>query len=150
LFSLNNIIKISQTKYKIDAGEWLCPSMAVSILSQLMAQRDFSELDIRVFNEGIIYLDKLNTVLNEGWVRPNVDDAKSNDDMDETSLLIFVAHRLGMKTIDPLYYEAILNLFNAPCCIGFVGGKPDKAFYFVGANGDKLIYLDPHYVQVFC
>ncbi len=67
MFSLSNIIKIFQTKYKIDAGEWLCPSMTVSILSQLMAQRDFSELDIRVFNEGIIYLDKLNTVLNEGW-----------------------------------------------------------------------------------
>jgi cysteine protease ATG4 len=144
-----NIINIAQTKYKIDAGDWLCPSVAVSILAQLMSNKDFSELDIRVFNEGVLYLDKLNTVINEGWVRPNVADIKSNNEMDETSLLIFVAYRLGMKSVDPIYYDAITNIFKAPCCIGFVGGKPDKAFYFVGSNGDKLIYLDPHYVQVY-
>lgn len=67
--------------------------------------------------------------------------------MKETSLLIFVTYRLGMKSIDQSYHEPILNLFTAPCCIGFIGGKPDKAFYFVGMNGEKLIYLDPHFVQ---
>jgi hypothetical protein len=29
-----------------------------------------------------------------------------------------------------------------------LGGIPKKAFYFVGiTNSDRLIYLDPHFVQ---
>ena len=32
--------------------------------------------------------------------------------------------------------------------IGFVSGKRNKAFYFIGFNGDnKLIYADPHLNQ---
>ena len=30
---------------------------------------------------------------------------------------------------------------------GLLGGKPQKALYFVGMNNDEYIYLDPHYVQ---
>jgi hypothetical protein len=28
-----------------------------------------------------------------------------------------------------------------------IGGKPEKALYFVGKNFDQYIYLDPHTVQ---
>ena len=33
--------------------------------------------------------------------------------------------------------------------MGLIGGIPRKGFYFVGfdENDNKLIYLDPHYVQ---
>lgn len=30
---------------------------------------------------------------------------------------------------------------------GMIGGKPEKALYFVGKNFDQYIYLDPHTVQ---
>ena len=29
-----------------------------------------------------------------------------------------------------------------------IGGKPGLAFYIVGYDEDKAIYLDPHFVQV--
>lgn len=28
-----------------------------------------------------------------------------------------------------------------------MGGRPDAALYFVGLQGDELIFLDPHLVQ---
>lgn len=30
---------------------------------------------------------------------------------------------------------------------GLLGGKPEKALYFVGKHKQHYIYLDPHYVQ---
>ena len=31
--------------------------------------------------------------------------------------------------------------------VGIIGGKGNKALYFVGSEGDNLIFLDPHYVN---
>jgi hypothetical protein len=30
----------------------------------------------------------------------------------------------------------------------FIAGKPGLAYYIVGYTGDKLMYFDPHFVQV--
>lgn len=147
LFSITNITKIGFDKFKVDAGEWYCPSIAVSIISRILKEASISDLKVKIFTDGVIYLDKLSSCLDDGCVFPDKDDIHSSRSMKETSLLIFVTYRLGMKSIDQSYHEPILNLFTAPCCIGFIGGKPDKAFYFVGMNGEKLIYLDPHFVQ---
>jgi len=32
--------------------------------------------------------------------------------------------------------------------VNILGGKPGLAYYIVGYTKDKLIYLDPHFVQV--
>lgn len=41
----------------------------------------------------------------------------------------------------------LLDILKIPQFNGMIGGKPSKALYFVGADGEDLIYLDPHYVQ---
>jgi cysteine protease ATG4 len=130
VFSIANIIWVGGTIFQYEAGNWLSPSMAAQILAHINQQMPNKIIDILIFGEGAIYLDKVAANLTE---RP---------------ILIFVSFRLGLNKISELYYEHILSLFKAPCCLGFIGGVPDKAYYFVGMNGDRLLYLDPHYVQV--
>jgi cysteine protease ATG4 len=31
--------------------------------------------------------------------------------------------------------------------VGILGGKPNFALYFVGYQGNHMIFLDPHFVQ---
>lgn len=63
-----------------------------------------------------------------------------------TALLILVPTRLGVQEINPAYFQPILQTFQFPQSVGIAGGKPNSAFYFVGAieKSETLICLDPH------
>ena len=61
--------------------------------------------------------------------------------------LIFVSVRIGINSIDKVYYESIKNLFNCKECLGFIGGKSYKASYFIGHDDNNILYLDPHHAQ---
>ena len=62
---------------------------------------------------------------------------------------VFISFRLGLQTLDESYYNIIPIIFSKiHNNIGFVSGKKNRAYYFVGYNGDgKLIFADPHYNQ---
>ena len=46
-------------------------------------------------------------------------------------------------------FKQLKEILALDCSLGIIGGIPRKGLYFVGydANDNKLIYLDPHYVQ---
>jgi len=45
------------------------------------------------------------------------------------------------------YKPMLAGVMNLKQSIGLIGGKPGKALYLVGMDGDEFSYLDPHYVQ---
>ncbi len=56
--------------------------------------------------------------------------------------------RLGAgQYIDSCYQSTLLHLLRDPACVGVVGGRPRHSLYFVGAQEDNLIHLDPHFCQ---
>ena len=63
--------------------------------------------------------------------------------------LVFISLRLGLQNLDESYYKVIPLMFNQlHNNIGFVSGKKNRAYYFIGYNGDgKLIFVDPHFDQ---
>ena len=61
--------------------------------------------------------------------------------------LIFVSVRLGIDSIENLYFNSIRNLFNCKECIGFIGGKNNSASYFIGHDENNILFLDPHYAK---
>jgi cysteine protease ATG4 len=62
--------------------------------------------------------------------------------------IIFISFRLGLNKIYDDYIEIIPKLFsNLHHNIGFVSGKENKAFYFIGFIDNKLLYVDPHLNQ---
>lgn len=62
-------------------------------------------------------------------------------------VLAIVNTRLGMKKVPEETYPEITKLFNIPQMIGIIGGKSKFGLYFVGAQKDNLILLDPHFNQ---
>lgn len=63
--------------------------------------------------------------------------------------IVFITFRFGLNELDSNYYEVIPLLFQKfRNNIGFVSGKKNKAYYFVGIDkNQRLIFFDPHYNQ---
>jgi cysteine protease ATG4 len=84
----------------------------------------------------------------------NLYDASSSpqqqpiNEEDETyfkPVLLLVALRLGIDSLHPTYYPALKACFELPSFVGIAGGRPNSSLYFIGLQGDELIYLDPHF-----
>ena len=63
--------------------------------------------------------------------------------------IVFISLRLGLHDLDPLFYDFIPLIFKKfRNNYGFVSGKKNRAYYFIGIQGDnKLIFVDPHLNQ---
>ena len=49
---------------------------------------------------------------------------------------------------NPLYYPQLQEVMTYPQTVGIIGGRPSSSLYFLGFQGQNLLYLDPHHVQV--
>lgn len=63
------------------------------------------------------------------------------------SLLVVVPLRLGLHKLEDKYVTPLLQCLGLPQSVGFVGGRPRQALYFVGAHEKHFLGLDPHIVQ---
>jgi len=62
-------------------------------------------------------------------------------------VLVLLPLRLGLDTLNPSYGPCLCALFALRQTVGIIGGAPRRSFYFVGCQGEQLLYLDPHEVQ---
>ena len=77
------------------------------------------------------------------------DEQQENPDSSLTfhPMIILLPARIGIGTIPEYFHEQLKYCLSLPFTIGIVGGKKDAAIYFVGYQGDDMIYLDPHHVH---
>ena len=62
-------------------------------------------------------------------------------------VVLLIPVRLGLENVTQCYYHQIKNFFTLPYSLGIIGGLPKSSLYFIGFQGNNLVYLDPHYVQ---
>lgn len=64
-----------------------------------------------------------------------------DDDDSWTPLLLIIPLRLGLSEINPIYTDGLKKCFEIPGTVGMVGGRPNRALYFIGYVGDEALYL---------
>ena len=128
-------------------------------------------MEVEVALEGVIYSDKVlahwrdqteETFLNERYNdeddhligqsppspnrgdHPDIVHNNNNNNGNKNNkkgVLIIVPRRLGTNFVQPLYYNQLFSSFQIPQSVGIIGGKPNNSFYFIGYQGDFIIFF---------
>ena len=131
-FSVHAIARAGERVGK-RAGTWLGPNTVCSALARLYEDSKCAErcgMSLLLIDRGdgdnTIYLDEVLEHLDSG------------------PCLILLPVRLGMHTIDASYLSKVEHIFSFPQSVGFIGGRPASAHYFVASQGPAVFFLDPH------
>ena len=135
------------------AGEYTSFVKMVKIFSKINSDL-FNDINIIFFECGYISKKKLYTYFCEEYTQfdDNYLETDTYDNVDyifKKGGIVFISFRLGLyNNIDSTYIKVIPKLFQEfHNNLGFVSGKKDRAYYFIGVQNDKLIFADPHYNQ---
>lgn len=115
-------------------GEWFGPSDAAKSIQGLCNGIDD---DLKVYlssDSGDIYQDELFKISN--WGTQN-----------SKPVLILSGIRLGVKSVNAVYWDFLKYLLSIPNAAGIAGGRPSSSHYFFGYQDDYFFYLDPHTPQ---
>lgn len=63
------------------------------------------------------------------------------------SVGIIALTRIGLDKPEEKYLQVLEEMMCTSSFKGVIGGKPQKALYFLGHHNHDFIYLDPHFVQ---
>ncbi|CAE8739988.1 unnamed protein product, partial [Polarella glacialis] len=78
----------------------------------------------------------------------NSGDSPSGRDRWQRAVLLLFPLQLGCeKYVGEDRVSAILHYFEMQSSLGAMGGRPRMAHFFVGRQGQELLYVDPHVVQ---
>jgi len=133
-YSIHTIAKAGE-KYGKNIGEWFGPSTIANVLCELVTAHKPSNLSIYVSDDGAVYIDTAMKL------------ATGGDSNTWKPLLVVIPLRLGLDSMNEIYYPAILETFKFKQSLGILGGKPRASLYFVAAQDDSVFYLDPHALQ---
>ena len=77
-------------------------------------------------------------------------DSTKNADCDWVPTLVLVPLVLGVdRFVNEMYVPSVAATLRVKQSLGVLGGKPGSSLYLVGAQEDRLFYLDPHTVFPF-
>mmetsp|Transcript_13672 Transcript_13672/g.12126 ORF Transcript_13672/g.12126 Transcript_13672/m.12126 type:complete len:149 (+) Transcript_13672:304-750(+) len=97
-FSIQNIIPVGEKLYNKAVGVWFganSVSHCLKVCHEEFNNKYNSDMDIKVFSEGIIYEDEIDATLSL-----------------KRSLLLIIPQRLGLKEVDPVYFPQIKEILS--------------------------------------
>jgi cysteine protease ATG4 len=99
-----------------------------------------------VSEDGALYLDKIAAAFSlhykgkgKGKAPETTEKGKEEGEGGEgeewCGAVIMVPLRLGLESMNSVYYQPVIELFQFPQSLGVVGGKPRASLYFIAAQG---------------
>eukprot|EP01119_Soliformovum_irregulare_P005679 TRINITY_DN17415_c0_g1_i1.p1 TRINITY_DN17415_c0_g1~~TRINITY_DN17415_c0_g1_i1.p1 ORF type:complete len:423 (-),score=60.11 TRINITY_DN17415_c0_g1_i1:53-1321(-) len=158
-YSIHNIVSKSKSietelsKNSKKAGDWFTPTRVSQILKALVRTHSPDALTMYVGKDAVLYKDQIvalctATELYTSHSPPKRSPLdKSLDSCYWRPIFIVIPVRLGISNLNPIYLEMLKSVLQMPQSVGFIGGRPRQSLYFVGYQGDDVIYLDPHVLR---
>ncbi|KAH6571056.1 hypothetical protein BASA50_004397 [Batrachochytrium salamandrivorans] len=134
-FSIQRISTLG-VQFDKQVGEWFGPSTISQVLRVLVNNEHRTSMRVHVANDGVLYKSEVISLL-----------SNTREDGKTMAVLVLIPLRLGVENMNPVYYPAVKHCFNMTRCVGIAGGRPNSSLFFLGVDGDHLIYLDPHYMR---
>ena len=132
-FSIHRFVQHGASACGKHPGQWFGPSATASCIKELSNEATAAGLRVYVTpSSSEVYEDRFRTIASfpeKSTINPT---------------LILLGIRLGLDRITPVYHEALKSALTYPQSIGIAGGRPSSSHYFVGCQGDRFLYLDPH------
>eukprot|EP01126_Amoeba_proteus_P034080 TRINITY_DN337_c0_g1_i12.p1 TRINITY_DN337_c0_g1~~TRINITY_DN337_c0_g1_i12.p1 ORF type:complete len:342 (+),score=34.00 TRINITY_DN337_c0_g1_i12:143-1168(+) len=133
VYSIHNIA-IQGVDLGKSVGQWFGPGTISTALKQLGNNDNF--LPLKIYTATNCLIDSV-----------EIEDLVGGENGWQSSLLILIPTRIGVTCVNPVYYKTLQAYMSISQSIGFIGGKPNASYYFVGFQDNTLFYLDPHVVQ---
>lgn len=139
-----------------EVGEWFGPSTAAGAIKQLVSEFPEAGIAVELAHDGVFYLDEVRaaasayrlTASSQSGGKARSSSARKADGTTwRRPVLILIGIRLGLESVNPIYYESVKATFSFPHSVGIAGGRPSSSYYFMGHQGNSLFYLDPHNVR---
>ncbi|KAI9323343.1 hypothetical protein BX666DRAFT_1885926 [Dichotomocladium elegans] len=166
-FSIHRIALLGKQLGK-NIGEWFGPSTISQVILALVSDFPSAKLPVYIATDGVVYRDVVDDVASNRQPRGEFkkywcqsEEAREiyqkytpqqpnpqhhgNQEKEFGSMLVLVAIRLGIDHLHPTYYPALKECMRLPWFVGIAGGRPNSSLYFIGLQGDDLVYLDPHF-----
>lgn len=151
-----------------EVGSWFGPSAMAQVAKALICEQQqggemCGALAAHVAMDGVVVRDEVRALAAQAGVPPSSDEngLLSNPPPADAwrPVLLFIPLRLGLAALNPIYLQILRKVFSLPQSIGFTGGRPNSAYYFIGLKSsgaadnysgeDEVLYLDPHSVQAY-
>ncbi|EDV28478.1 uncharacterized protein TRIADDRAFT_20340 [Trichoplax adhaerens] len=154
LYSIHQIAQMGVSEGK-KISQWFGPNTAAQVLKKLIMFDEWSQMGVYVAMDNIVVIDDIKKICHNHITRTSQGNAANSDAQGSSNeqsnawkpLLLFIPLRLGLTDLNPIYKDKLNKCFRIKNTLGIIGGKPNSAHYFIGIQGDYLLYLDPHTVQ---
>jgi len=151
-YSIHSIVERNFQIHGIDenelmkGGEWFSPNKIARVLKYLIRDHSPKGLVMYVTQDQVIYIDQVVKMCDKS---KETNPKEDENNYDWRPIFILIPTRIGVNKTNKIYIPHLKNVLRDPYCVGIIGGKPKASHYFIGYQGDDIIFLDPHYVQPF-
>lgn len=133
-FSVHNFVSEGLSLSNKKPGEWFGPAATSRSIQSLLDKFPGSGIDkcLISVSSGDVYKGEIEQIFAEDK------DAR---------VLLLLGVKLGINAVNEYYWDDVKRILASKFSVGIAGGRPSSSLYFIGYQGNELLYFDPHTPQ---